>query len=115
MKLFKFFLIVAILTFGISYTSLAADLDFGSGSNTMAITYLKDGKGNVIGVDVVGTGNYEYGSMDELKVKCETKPNGSITEFQIKSALPNDTIIKTSSSPGCTWYFFGGMWYRLCD
>ena len=29
--------------------------------------------------------------------------------------ISDGTIIETETSPGCTWYFFGGVWYRICD
>ncbi len=30
-------------------------------------------------------------------------------------SIPDDTIIRTHSSPGCTWYFFQGKWWRVCS
>lgn len=43
-------------------------------------------------------------------------PATDITTWDIILDDENDgLIIETESSPGCTWYFFGGVWYRVCE
>jgi hypothetical protein len=53
-----------------------------------------------------GTGKHGY--TKDLKLK-----DGDLEQF-ISSGFPSNVIIKTEGSPGCTWYFYRGEWWRIC-
>lgn len=83
-------------------------LIFKEGKNEMIVT--KDENGDLVSVRNQDGNDIESEEISFLKLADESiKTRGQITN------VSNDTVIQTHSSPGCTWYFFRGYWYRICS
>ncbi len=95
-------------------------LEFTEGQNKMIIT--KDDKGNLISVkDQDGNdlnGVERTGDIADLKLGHalgQKKGEEKLKFRQNLFTIRDDTVIRTHSSPGCTWYFYQRRWYRICS
>jgi hypothetical protein len=120
----KEFLILAVLSititvfqFGICVKAFAQEKngDISFTTEGIAITIEKRQVGANTHVDVRSTSTtpVETGAIGDLVLKY-TDSAGTVREGKILS-ITNDTIIKTVSSPGCTWVFHSGQWWRVCN
>jgi hypothetical protein len=83
----------------------------------------KDDKGYLISVKdqngkVFEKDGINYGDVENLNLGPAHENNPIEQEYKFRQDLfdiPNDTVIHTHSSPGCTWYFYNRQWYRVCS
>lgn len=69
--------------------------------------------GNIISVTDETGGDVESGFVEKLTLEYQLSTGETVRATPIH--IPDDTFIETHSSPGCTWYFYRGRYYRRCN
>lgn len=77
-------------------------------SNTCYLVIKIDVKngGNLVGIDQVD---------DDGTTPAKVVPGPSSANKKSVAGVENVHMLKTESSPGCVYYYFGGTWYQVCS